>query len=51
MQQAARRLAQRDSVKCVANWFGCSDPFYFSTVFKRTTGHSPSQMHEKAGLR
>ena len=39
---ASRMLEQGMSVKEVARQSGFSEPFYFSTVFKRVTGKSPS---------
>ena len=40
---ASRMLAQGATVKDTAEYFGYTDQFYFSTVFKRMMGHPPSQ--------
>lgn len=44
IQLAAQMLRRGDSVKAVAERFGFSDQFYFSTVFKRLMGFPPSQV-------
>lgn len=46
--EAACRLldSTRDSVKAIAAQLGYSDPLYFSRVFRRTLGLSPSQYRE-----
>jgi AraC-like DNA-binding protein len=55
IQLAARMIAQGNRVKDTAEYFGYSDQFYFSTVFKRVMGCSPLQWmknrQEKSDLR
>ncbi len=43
IKTAQSLLLRGDSVKNVANELGFRDPNYFSTVFRRTTGHSPRE--------
>lgn len=48
---AIKILKNGESVQEVSEQLGFSDPFYFSTVFKKITGHPPSQINKKDYLR
>lgn len=47
MEFAANRLGQGMTVKAVAAELGYSDPFFFSRMFKRHMGASPSNFRDK----
>ena len=47
MEFAASRLGMGLTVKAVAAELGYSDPYYFSRMFKRFIGTSPSTHREK----
>lgn len=47
MNEAILRLREGQSVEEVAYSLGYDDPAYFSTVFRRVTGHSPSHFRYK----
>ncbi|MEM9522898.1 MAG: helix-turn-helix domain-containing protein [Pseudomonadota bacterium] len=47
MQFAANRLGMGLSVKAVASELGYSDPYFFSGMFKRHLGASPSTCGER----
>lgn len=47
MEFAANRLAKGLTVKSVAAELGYSDPYFFSRIFKRHLGASPSNFREK----
>ncbi|MBQ8174981.1 MAG: helix-turn-helix domain-containing protein [Clostridia bacterium] len=47
MNEAILRLREGRSVGEVAYSLGYEDPAYFSTVFRRVTGHSPSYFRER----
>lgn len=50
MERAARMLATgRQTVRAVAHGLGFDDPYYFSRVFTRHYGRSPSQWRDESG--
>lgn len=49
MQRAAELLVEnRLTVQGIARAVGCDDPYYFSRLFKRHTGHSPAGFRQAA---
>lgn len=52
IDQAKRLLTQSEehSVKEISNAVGYDDPYYFSRIFKATTGLSPSEYRKQHGL-
>jgi AraC-like DNA-binding protein len=49
MEFAVSRLGQGHSVKQVAGELGYSDPYFFSRMFKRYIGSSPSSYRLRRG--